>query len=95
MSVPKTDANTGGFEVAVIWYAPADEALKKWTKRVMILELKKTMILLRELTKEDLRIIAMIKSIAGSLSISAASQEKVGSRGRSQSPQGGRWGWLT
>jgi hypothetical protein len=75
VSIPRADENTRGFEVALEWYAAVDEALKKWTKRVMILDLKKALGLLREPTEDDRPTIARVKSVAASLPVAAASRD--------------------
>ena len=75
VSIPSANENTRGFELALIWYAPTDETLGKWTKRVMILELKKALAILRDPNEDDLPIIARIKTIAHTLPISAASRD--------------------
>ena len=75
ISVPRADENTRGFEMALVWYSPADQALKKWTKRVMIMDIRKALGLLREPEKADRRIIARIKSIANSIPVSSASRD--------------------
>ncbi|HUI70770.1 MAG TPA: hypothetical protein VL354_09600 [Spirochaetia bacterium] len=75
ISVPKADENTRGFEAALVWYAPVDEKLATWTKRVMIMDLKKALSLLREPGKEDLPLIKKIKSIANKIPIASASRD--------------------
>jgi hypothetical protein len=75
VSIPSADENTRGFEVAVEWYAAAGDALKKWTKRVMILDLKKALALLRVPMQDDLPTIARLKAIAPGLPVSAASRD--------------------
>jgi hypothetical protein len=74
ISVPEANENTRGFEVALLWYAPADETLQKWTKRVMIIELRKVLGLLRE-TVEDDPTLAALKRIAASIPVSSASRD--------------------
>lgn len=75
VSVPAANENTRGFELALTWYAPSDDTLGKWTKRVIILELKKALNLLRDPNDDDLPIIARIKSIAASVPVSSASRD--------------------
>ncbi len=75
ISVPKADENTRGFEAALVWFTPSDETPTKWTKRVMIMELKKAVSLLREPRAGDLPVIAKIKSIANKIPISSASRD--------------------
>ena len=75
ISVPRADENTRGFEVALVWYAPTDAARQKWTKRVMVMELKKALSLLREPTKADQRTIGRLKSVAHTIPISSASRD--------------------
>jgi len=75
VSITEASENTRGFELAVTWYAPADESLEKWTKRVMILDVRKAAGLLREPNEEDLPIIGRIKSIAHTIPVYAASRD--------------------
>jgi|GEM_PF-4199653 len=75
VSVMEASENTRGFELAVTWYAPADESLENWTKRVMILEVRKAAGLFREPSEEDLPIIGKIKSIAHSIPVYSASRD--------------------
>ena len=75
VSVSSADENTRGFEATVEWYAPADEALQRWTKRVMILDLKKALALLRFPNEDDLPVLARVKALAPSLPVSAASRD--------------------
>ena len=75
VSVPRADENTRGFEVALVWYAAADEARRKWTKRVMVMELRKALSLLREPTKTDLRTIGRLKAVAHTIPISSAGRD--------------------
>jgi hypothetical protein len=75
VSIREATETTRGFELAVTWYAPADESLQKWTKRVMILEIRKAAGLFREPNEEDLPIIDRIKSIAHTIPIFAASRD--------------------
>ena len=71
ISVPKEDENTRGVEL--VWFARSDETSKTWTKRVMIMKLKKALRLLREPNKEDL--IAKIKFVASRIPVSSASRD--------------------
>ncbi len=75
VSVPRADGNTRGFEVALTWYTPQDKGLEHWTKRIMIMELKKALALLREPTKADERILARLRSIGPGLPASSASRD--------------------
>ncbi len=75
ISVPAADETTRGFEVALVWFAPPDETHRKWTKRVMIMELRKALNLLREPGREDLRLLARIRSIANTTPVSSASRD--------------------
>ena len=75
VSVAKADENTRGFELALEWYAPSDPALQKWTKRVMIMELRKAATLLRDPLESDRPVIARLQSIAAGLPISSASRD--------------------
>jgi hypothetical protein len=75
VSVPKADENTRGFEVALEWYSPPAAAGGTWTRRVMILGLKKAFILLREPAPADAQAIEVVKSIAHTLPVAAASRD--------------------
>ena len=75
VSVPSADEGTRGFEVALEWYAPANDAGRKWTKRVMILELRKALALLRDPAEDDLPTITVLKSLAPGLPVSTASRD--------------------
>jgi hypothetical protein len=75
VSVPTANENTRGFELALTWYAPTDEAPQKWTKRAMIMEIRKALGILREPNEDDQPIIARIKSISASLPVSSASRD--------------------
>jgi hypothetical protein len=75
VSIPTASENTRGFELALTWYSPADETPEKWTKRVMILGIRKAMSLFRVPDEEDLKIIGGIKAIAHRIPISSASRD--------------------
>jgi hypothetical protein len=75
ISISTANENTRGFELALTWYAPTDETLEKWTKRVMIFDVKKATGLLREPTAEDLPIIEKIRSTAAGIPVSSASRD--------------------
>ncbi len=75
LSVPAADERTRGFEAALVWYTPADEALEKWTKRVIIMELKKALALLRDPGSDDQPLLARLKSIAHTIPVSSASRD--------------------
>ena len=75
IGIPIATESTRGFELALQWYAPADESAEKWTKRVMILDIRKAAGLLREPSEDDRPIIDRIKSIAHSLPVSSASRD--------------------
>ena len=75
ISVPSADQNTRGFEVALVWFSPGNQALTTWTKRVMIMELKKALSLLREPAAEDLALIDTIKAMANKVPISSAGRD--------------------
>ena len=75
VSVPSANEKTRGFELALEWYEPADAALTKWKKRVMIMELKKALSILREPSAEDAPALDRIKSIGHTLPVSSASRD--------------------
>lgn len=75
MSVPSANEHTRGFEVAVTWYAPVDDTLVGWTKRVMILGIKKATVLFREPNEEDAPVITRLESITHTIPVSSASRD--------------------
>ena len=75
ISIAQATESTRGFELALTWYAPADETRGTWTKRVMILDIRKAMSLLREPNDEDKPLIDRIKSIAHTIPIFTASRD--------------------
>jgi len=75
VSAPTVDENTRGFELALEWFAPSGGEPKTWTKRVMIMDVKKALGLLREPTEEDQEVIARIRKVAASLPIASASRD--------------------
>ena len=75
ISITEATETTRGFELALTWYAPADDTLETWTKRVMILDIRKAMGLLREPNDEDVPIMDRIKSIAHTIPVFAASRD--------------------
>jgi hypothetical protein len=75
VSIQEASENTRGFELALLWYTPADEKLAQWTKRVMIFEVRKALGLLRDPVAEDWPIIDRIKELANSIPVSAASRD--------------------
>jgi hypothetical protein len=75
VSVPTANENTRGFELALTWYAPADESMEKWTKRVMILAISKAAVLFREPNDDDRRIISKVASISHRIPLSSASRD--------------------
>ena len=75
VSVAKADENTRGFELALEWYAPSDPALRTWTKRVMIMELRKAVTLLRDPVEADRPLIRRLQSIAAGLPITSAGRD--------------------
>jgi hypothetical protein len=75
VSVQHATESTRGFELALTWFTPADDSLEKWTKRVMIVDIRKALGLLREPNGEDQPVIARIKSIAHTLPVSSASRD--------------------
>jgi len=75
VSAPLADENTRGFELALEWFSPAGGQPGTWTKRVMIMDVKKALGLLREPTAEDQEVISRIKNVAASLPITSASRD--------------------
>ncbi len=75
VSVPEATEATRGFELALTWYTPVDESLQAWTKRVMIMDIRKATALFREPGGEDLPLIDRIRSLSASIPVSSASRD--------------------
>ena len=75
VSISTANENTRGFELALTWYAPAEKVPAKWTKRAMIMEIRKALGILRELNEDDRPVIDEIKSISAQLPVSSASRD--------------------
>ena len=75
VSVQKADENTRGFEVALVWYAPADGKAGSWTKRVIVMDARKATALLREPGEDGQRIVAEIRKNALGAPVSSASRD--------------------
>ena len=54
------------FQVALVWFTATDES-SAWTKRAILMELKKAFSLLREPTEEDLATINKLKQMANDI----------------------------
>ncbi len=74
VSVPAVDQNTRGFELALEWFTPGASA-GSWTKRVMIMDVKKALALLSEPLPADGAVLAELKKVAASLPVSSASRD--------------------
>jgi hypothetical protein len=75
VSVQSANENTRGFELALTWFEPVDDALEKWTKRVMIFDIKKAVALFRAPNDEDRPIIDTLKAIGHTIPILSASRD--------------------
>ena len=75
VSIPSADEATRGFELALDWYTPAEGTPGKWTRRVMIMHVKKALALLREPTPADQPVLEALRKIAASLPVSSASRD--------------------
>jgi len=73
--VQKADEKTRGFELALEWYSPVGSKGEKWSKRVVILDVKKGCTLFREPTADDWPALETIKSITHTLPIVSASRD--------------------
>jgi hypothetical protein len=65
------------FHVALIWYTPPNDVPGEWTKRAIVMELKKAFGLLRGPTEEDLPIIDRLKKIANDMPLHSISVDGV------------------
>ena len=55
------------FHVALVWFTLTDETTSAWTKRAILMELKKAFNLLRESTEEDLATINKLRQMANDI----------------------------
>ncbi len=74
-SVAAADERTRGFELALEWFTPSGPDPSSWTKRVMIMDVKKALGLLREPGPADLPVLEGLRKIAASLPVSSASRD--------------------
>ena len=56
-----------GFHVALTWFTPSNEISGAWTKRAILLELRKAFALLREPLDDDMPIITKLKATASDI----------------------------
>ena len=75
ISVPRADQNTRGFEVALVWYTPVAASSTGWTKRVLIMETRKALALLREPGDADRTVLVRLKAVAATIPVSSASRD--------------------
>jgi len=80
VSTPAADEGTRGFELALDWYTPsqgepAAGTAAAWTRRVMIMPVKKALLLLQEPLPADHAALKELRKIAGSLPVSYASRD--------------------
>ncbi len=74
VSVPAADDATRGFELALEWYSPSAAEPAAWTKRVMIMDVRKGLALLQEPEPTD-PVLAALKKLAPTLPVSSASRD--------------------
>jgi len=74
VSVSVADKNTRGFELALEWFTPGGQP-GSWTKRVMIMDVKKALALLQPPLPEDKAVLAALRKVAAALPVSAASRD--------------------
>jgi hypothetical protein len=65
LQVKTADESMNAFHVALIWFTRSNT--ETWTKRAILLGLKKTFALLREPLEDDLPIISKLKAGAGDI----------------------------
>jgi hypothetical protein len=65
--VRAANENLKGFHVYLLWFTPTDDAHTSWTKRAILMEIRKALTLLREPTAEDAPLIEMLKTIGRNL----------------------------
>jgi len=75
VSTPTADENTRGFELALEWYAPSVTDPGTWTRRVIIMDVKKALALLLEPVPGDQPVLSELKKVAPSLPVSSASRD--------------------
>ena len=86
VSTPAADEGTRGFELALDWYTPRGTpvgtpegtppgAPAAWTRRVMIMPVKKALLLLQEPLPADQAVLEELRKVAGSLPVSYASRD--------------------
>ena len=67
VQVKSASDNMQGFSVALVWFTPTDKAASAWTKRAILMDLKKAFGQLRGPTEEDLLIIDKLKKTANDI----------------------------
>ena|SRR5271157_3132137 len=67
VQVRAANENLKGFHVYLLWFAPTDDTLTAWTKRAILMEVRKAAALLREPAQADLPVIERLKTIARDL----------------------------
>ncbi len=73
VQVRAADENLKGFHVYLLWFTPTSEELAAWTKRAILMEVRKALGLLREPTQDDLEVIEKLKAIARDLPLASLS----------------------
>ncbi len=64
IQVKTASENMKGLHVALTWFTLSNDVPGTWTKRAILLELRKAFSLLREPLEDDLPIISKLKAIA-------------------------------
>jgi hypothetical protein len=67
INIKTASESMNGFHVALTWFTSSNEVTGTWTKRAILLELKKAFALLREPLEDDLPIIGKLKAIASDI----------------------------
>ena len=62
-----------GFVVALVWFTPSNKSPAGWTKRAIMMELKKALGLLKEPLDDDLPTIRRLKAVASDIPLHSAS----------------------
>ena len=85
VQVKTANESMNGFHVALTWFTPSNEVSGAWTKRAILLELRKAFALLREPLEDDIPIINKLRAIASEIpfhSMSVDGEKTEGGRQR-------------
>ena len=64
IQVASGDERLAGFHVYLVWFTPADEHCRQWTKRAILMEMPKATRLLRDPSRENAPLVESLKSLA-------------------------------